>query len=308
MSSLAQVAARARVYPFQKARPVSHGRRVIIAGNPHLALVRAIAKHERSAVSAFVKVMLKPQVSEDAIAQTVAQGSPTPSFEHEVKDLFGAYLSALGKVRDRMSEPVIAHVAQSVERHARRKATLFNSEPAKSRLAATYAKRDKALIVNLTAEQRRATYRALSRAATESLHPHEVAKAIRDSIGMTEQMTQRLANYEGQLFEKGYVGEQFTRAVERFAGQLIRQRAETIARTEMSWAHNRAQIDTMQEASAQLDMPMVKEWFGADDELECPVCLALNGERVPLDATFSDGEEGPPDHPNCRCGLIYDVA
>jgi len=36
----------------------------------------------------------------------------------------------------------------------------------------------------------------------------------------------------------------------------------------------------------------------------CEDCAVLDGEVVALDEDFSDGENEPPDHPNCRCCIL----
>lgn len=37
--------------------------------------------------------------------------------------------------------------------------------------------------------------------------------------------------------------------------------------------------------------------------VRCPLCNALNGEKVAIRDTFSDGTNLPPRHPRCRCGM-----
>lgn len=308
MLGLREIAARARVYPAKAvALDSERKRRPISVGHPHETLKRSIGKHEAAAARAFVSAIRGAKISEAAVEASIAQGAPTPTLEHEIKDAFEKFISTFSKTREAMAHPAVDSLAREVERAARKKATLFNSEPAKTRLAATYAKRDKRLIVDLTKEQRKATYLALTRGAVTARSASEVARAVRNSVGMTEQMANRLANYEGQLFANGYQGGRFTRASERFQGQLINQRSRTIARTEMSWAHNQAQLATMKEAEQQLDLTLEKEWFTADDEVTCEICSELNGERAPLDGTFSSGDDSPPAHPNCRCSVTYDT-
>jgi hypothetical protein len=42
-------------------------------------------------------------------------------------------------------------------------------------------------------------------------------------------------------------------------------------------------------------------WIATSDA--CPICEALDGKERPIDGTYDDpeGEDGPPQHPNCRC-------
>lgn len=94
---------------------------------------------------------------------------------------------------------------------------------------------------------------------------------------------------------------------EEFAEQLSgawefsTDRATVIARTEMATAET---AGTLQGYAAS-GVVEGKGW-SADDEA-CDECEPMDGEEVPLEDAFSNGDDGPPAHPNCRC-VIYPVA
>lgn len=48
---------------------------------------------------------------------------------------------------------------------------------------------------------------------------------------------------------------------------------------------------------------LYKEWV-TDSGNVCEDCAEVDGERVRHDEEFSNGEEGPTLHPNCRCSLL----
>lgn len=88
-------------------------------------------------------------------------------------------------------------------------------------------------------------------------------------------------------------------------------RAQLIARTETMRAANTGQRFVFDDArddgliaeDAQL------EWIATEDGVVCPICEALDGERIGFDEGFDvDGDilDYPPAHPNCRCtvGLV----
>ncbi len=75
-------------------------------------------------------------------------------------------------------------------------------------------------------------------------------------------------------------------------------RALMIARTETCFAQVAGTIQSYEEAGIQQ-----KEWLMADS-LPCTDCEELNGEIVGIDEQFSNGLDGPPDHPNCRCDVL----
>jgi SPP1 gp7 family putative phage head morphogenesis protein len=45
-----------------------------------------------------------------------------------------------------------------------------------------------------------------------------------------------------------------------------------------------------------------KQW--SSDGEACDICEEMDGETVDLHDTFSDGSDGPPAHPNCRCSVV----
>lgn len=79
-------------------------------------------------------------------------------------------------------------------------------------------------------------------------------------------------------------------------------RAEMIARTEVIGAANTGKL-----LAAQQSTPIVqsKQWLATEDNRTCLECESLDGEEQPLDGQFSDGTTAPPDHPNCRCTLLF---
>lgn len=74
-------------------------------------------------------------------------------------------------------------------------------------------------------------------------------------------------------------------------------RAETIARTETAEADVQGNLASYQESGVQK-----KRWVVGDGC--CDVCQELDGEEVAIDDVFSDGSDGPPQHPNCRCDVL----
>lgn len=75
-------------------------------------------------------------------------------------------------------------------------------------------------------------------------------------------------------------------------------RAKTIARTELLTAYTNGQLELWKRSGVVES----KKWITVPDC--CDLCDAMNGEVVELDAQFSNGEDGPPAHPNCRCDIL----
>ena len=114
------------------------------------------------------------------------------------------------------------------------------------------------LVTNFTEQQRRATQAALLDGIQRGENPREIARAFRNSIGLTEQQERWVRNYERQLrdLDRGALarelrdsrfdrtvrgaidrGEPLTRAqvdkmVDHYRKRALKLRSETIARTE----------------------------------------------------------------------------
>jgi SPP1 gp7 family putative phage head morphogenesis protein len=74
----------------------------------------------------------------------------------------------------------------------------------------------------------------------------------------------------------------------------------TVAWTETNRAQSSAALDRYRIAGKT-----GKEWFTAHDQRVCPSCLGNQNEGViPLDQSFSSGDQAPPAHPRCRCAPL----
>lgn len=75
-------------------------------------------------------------------------------------------------------------------------------------------------------------------------------------------------------------------------------RAKSIATTEMNDAFSTAALEKMDSLGIKY-----KKWMPVDDP--CPIC-SDNAEEgaIPVDDSFSSGDDAPPAHPNCRCAIV----
>jgi Phage Mu protein F like protein len=77
-------------------------------------------------------------------------------------------------------------------------------------------------------------------------------------------------------------------------------RALSIARTEAAFA--RAHGTHVGAVSAGMK---TKAWI-VSEEHTCEVCIGNEDQgKIPIDSTFSSGDDCPPAHPNCRCAAGY---
>lgn len=112
------------------------------------------------------------------------------------------------------------------------------------------------------------------------------------------------------LLERSFDGEFDIDELTDEIGDIIGDdaRAESIARTETMTASNAGQQQLWDQAVEEglLTGDEQQEWIVTPDDLLCPICAPMEGQKAPLDGTFEvDGEDidGPPAHPRCRCTI-----
>lgn len=165
----------------------------------------------------------------------------------------------------------------------------------------------------------------------------DIAENIRDTISLTPQQAEAVANYRraledldqgalnralrdssfddvvqdaidsGEFLPDGVISD----AVDAYLENYIDYRAATISRTESLRAANAGLRDGYTQASERGAIPaeaVKRVWLLDLDENTCDICLGIldaNPDGVGLDEEFSEGD--PPVHPNCRCTIQYET-
>lgn len=179
-------------------------------------------------------------------------------------------------------------------------------------------------VTNVSDEQREAMVSMIDRATTGAWTGDELARAIRPLIGLTK--TQALANlnyYEhmkAALLENNptmkveTAAKRAQEAAAKYAAKQHRQRAYTIATTELAFAYNKGAEDGIIQAQQQGYIGKVKRvWSTAYDDGVCEICSALEGQEIEMDEEFDfkgkslygGQKKTPPAHPRCRCAVEY---
>lgn len=162
----------------------------------------------------------------------------------------------------------------------------------------------------------------------EGQGPLAISRQLRDIIGLAPNQLQSVLNYRREL-EAGskaaldrklrdrrfdtLVGraspEQIDRMVAAYKRRFTAFNAEVNARTMTLDALKLGQRLSWDSASKRglVDRNTLwKRWVGVKDERERPEHLAMEGEEVPFDKPFSNGQMIPGDTEfNCRCIAIY---
>ncbi len=171
------------------------------------------------------------------------------------------------------------------------------------------------LAVSLTNDQHRAM-QSLIRHYTleEPVGVDELGRILRPVIGLTPKQARAVQAFRDDLVEKGELTlPKIDHQVENYSARLWRMRGQRIARTELSFAHNFGQHEALEQAqkSGELEGRVVKQW--RTEFPACQFCTGLNNMRVDLKETFPGLTKKvpfvktPPAHPNCNCGITYEL-
>jgi hypothetical protein len=188
----------------------------------------------------------------------------------------------------------------------------FNSvNPAVTAWASTHTGQ---LITLITDEARQAVMEAIVEAARQGLSIDRTARNLRPYLGLNAPQARALARFEASFETPS------PKLVERRAAKLLRERAEMIARTELIQASNMGQQITWTTAADQGLIPRTayKEWIATGDDRTCPICMNMDGTRVPYNESYTvttrfDSQGAalataasvtPPAHPRCRCAMV----
>jgi len=136
--------------------------------------------------------------------------------------------------------------------------------------------------------------------------PAELSRRLKPMIGLLRREGMAVLRYEAELLAQGLPPTKVSAMSARYSDFLLGARAERIARTELCFAFEFGQMESIRQIQeAGLVSDVQKEWMTAGDDRMCPDCAALDGETVGLDEEFSGGVKVPPLHSGCRCDVGY---
>lgn len=188
------------------------------------------------------------------------------------------------------------------------KATLRYRFDAERPDSAAWAMKEAAgLVTEIIDDQRDMIRDYVSRSQMGEFTVVEVARNLRDVVGLTTQQSGWVDNFRNRFIsDRMAAGDTFdqaasraAKATERYQERIHRYRTETIARTEILRASNEGRNQAWRQGVEEgfISPAAQKQWAVEFDA--CPECLPLDGESVPITDEFPDGD--PPLHPNCRC-------
>lgn len=185
-------------------------------------------------------------------------------------------------------------------------------------------KRGASFVTAVTDEQKKAIKALLEKKVLERYSVDELARIIRPCVGLTEgQAKANLRYYEHikESLKKNHprmkpenVEKKAREAQIKYAAKQNRQRAYTIAHTEMAFAYNKGSDATVRQAQKEgLLGEMERRWVTSGKSNVCSICSALDGTQIGMDdefdfkgkSLFPGQKQTPPAHPRCCCAIQY---
>lgn len=167
------------------------------------------------------------------------------------------------------------------------------------------------LIKAITEQQRKAVRAIVANGVRGGEPPIDVARAVRDVVGLDPRLATAVQNYRASLVAQGRDPKDVAARASAYARRLVAYRSRTIARTETLWANNmgRSRVWVAARDTGLLTTEAVRRWSTSRDERTCPICAPMNGALAPLDGywTLPNGKQVQipnESHPNCRCSPI----
>lgn len=252
-----------------------------------------------------------------------------PAIEADLEErLHGVLLACAGAAA--VSTPRVAADGMRASAEVELVGSFDGTNPEAMRWAQQHAA---ALVTNVTTETRLAVRAIIQQTFAEGLMPRAAARLMRPLVGLTTRQAQAVFNLRTRLMSakpgalikagrvsvrvpKGGASDAFIQRVSSsYSDRLNRQRAATIARHETMEAGNEGQHQLWRQATERGDLPanILRRPLIANDERLCPICRAMEGQRVGINQPFTlpNGTQkmNPPFHVTCRCsqGIVADL-
>lgn len=168
-------------------------------------------------------------------------------------------------------------------------------------------------IRNITETTMQTVRQTLQEGWREGLHPRVLARQLRGNIGLTPRQASAIEKQAAKWTEQGMPARAVQKGVRQLQERAIRQRAETIARTETLAYSNYGSHSAIQQYVRRGIVDegvLVRQWLPTTDAKACPECLSIPGMNphgVGLHEEFQTPFGPlllPPAHPACRCAVI----
>jgi hypothetical protein len=156
-------------------------------------------------------------------------------------------------------------------------------------------------VTRMSEEMQRQLAEKIATGLEEQVGQLDVARSIKEGLGLDSGREATLAKYKQTLIEQGLTGDKLEKAVEKKRNELITERAGVIAQTEMGRAlEEGAFVGAKEQGNTH------KVWITAGESFVCEICEGNQAQGpIPISDAFRSGHQTPPAHPRCYCTLGY---
>lgn len=138
---------------------------------------------------------------------------------------------------------------------------------------------------------------------SRGLGPREVARKLESVVSLDSRRAAAHDRYVESLYKikPPLSEEEIEKRAKTYYDKLLKDRRETIARTEMRKATSEVKAIDAKARGARY-----KVWQTVGDDRVSDECQANEAQGpIAIDATFTGGVKTAPQHPNCRCTVSY---
>lgn len=161
----------------------------------------------------------------------------------------------------------------------------------------------------ITAQQHETVRLLLQDGFERGLRIERLYPEIRANIGLLPRELEAVANRRMLHEAAGMPSARVDKLTAKYSEQLLRKRAERIARTETINAQAVGRRQMWQLAEESGNLPKVqRRWVSApgsdNPDRPCEICLDLDGKTAPINGQYESIKgpiDGPTAHPGCRC-------
>jgi hypothetical protein len=163
------------------------------------------------------------------------------------------------------------------------------------------------MVTNVSDETISAVRAALVDAYQTGRTGDQVAREIRDLVGLTERDVRQMNRIRQEMIDAGIADDKINAFLDKWTKNKIKYRAQVIAENELNRAGNLGQQMLWDDAldAGLLPKDTMREWVVTPDDHLCVLCSQMAGAQVPLGVPFETptGQAMVPQdiHVRCRC-------
>lgn len=164
------------------------------------------------------------------------------------------------------------------------------------------AKRAAKMVTEITKGTEKALRTIVTSSLRANLSTYDTARLVKSVIGLTGRQSHAALAYHQELVKSGLALDKVASKVDKYADQLLTERGEAIARTEVMEFLNSGQEEAFHQAQEDGYLSPTATKGVVLSHNPCVICqeIAARGP-VPIAEEFDD--DGPPFHTHCECTI-----